>query len=162
MAVLVPRTPQMTRSRVAARTSVDEATRVLTTTRPTSSTRTTTATVCNTTLRHHDLSAAGRETLAVLAGADGPPSPRVIADRPIVTAATITSVPDRLERHGLVERTMDQADRRRQPVSFTPAGRGAVDADLPKILTLPTRSCAAAPRTSAPRSRRASSASATP
>jgi len=92
----------------------------------------------NKTLRQHDLSAAGRETLAVLDGADGPLSPGVIAERLIVTAATMTSVVDTLERRGMVERTIDKADRRRQLVSITPAGRDAVDAFLPQIVTLQT------------------------
>ena len=92
----------------------------------------------NKTLRQHDLSAAGRETLAVLDGADGPLSPGVIAERLIVTAATMTSVVDTLERRGMVERTIDKADRRRQLVSLTPAGREAVDAFLPQIVTLQT------------------------
>ena len=92
----------------------------------------------NKTLRTHDLSAAGRETLAVLDGADGPLSPGVIAERLIVTAATMTSVVDTLERRGMVERTIDKADRRRQLVSITPAGREAVDAFLPQIVTLQT------------------------
>jgi len=92
----------------------------------------------NKTLRQHDLSAAGRETLAVLDGADGPLSPGVIAERLIVTAATMTSVVDTLERRGMVERTIDKADRRRQLVSLTTAGREAVDAFLPQIVTLQT------------------------
>ena len=95
-------------------------------------------TLVNRTLRQHDLSAAGRETLAVLDGADGPLSPGVIAERLIVTAATITTVLDTLERRGMVERTIDQADRRRQIVSITPAGRDAVDAFLPQIVMLQT------------------------
>ena len=92
----------------------------------------------NRSLRQHDLSAAGRETLAVLDGAEGPLSPGVIAERLIVTAATITTVLDTLERRGMVERTIDQADRRRQLVSITPAGRQAVDAFLPQIVALQT------------------------
>ena len=92
----------------------------------------------NRSLRQHDLSAAGRETLAVLDGAEGPLSPGVIAERLIVTAATITTVLDTLERRGMVERTIDQADRRRQLVSITPAGRQAVDAFLPQIVTIQT------------------------
>ena len=92
----------------------------------------------NKTLRSHDLSAAGRETLAVLEGAGGPLSPGVIAERLIVTAATMTSVLDTLERRGLVARTVDKADRRRQLVSITPAGREAVDAFLPQIVALQT------------------------
>ena len=95
-------------------------------------------TLVNRTLRQHDLSAAGRETLAVLDGAEGPLSPGVIAERLIVTAATITTVLDTLERRGMVERTIDQADRRRQIVSITPAGRDAVDAFLPQIVMLQT------------------------
>jgi DNA-binding MarR family transcriptional regulator len=95
-------------------------------------------TLINKTLRQHDLSAAGRETLAVLDGADGPLSPSVIAERLIVTAATMTSVIDTLERRGMVERTSDLADRRRQLVSITAAGRAAVDAFLPPIVAIQT------------------------
>ena len=76
--------------------------------------------------------------VTVIDGADGPLSPGVIAERLIVTAATMTSVVDTLERRGMVERTIDKADRRRQLVSITPAGREAVDAFLPQIVTLQT------------------------
>ena len=89
-------------------------------------------------LRDQDLSTAGRETLAVLDGADGPLSPSVIAERLIVTAATTTTVLDTLERRGMVERTMDPSDRRRQLVSITPAGVDAVNSFLPQMIALQT------------------------
>jgi DNA-binding MarR family transcriptional regulator len=45
-----------------------------------------------------------------------------------IDAPYATVIVDKLEAHGLVERTMDPADRRRRLVSLTAAGRDAVAA----------------------------------
>ena len=89
-------------------------------------------------LRHHHLSRAGREALAVLEGAGEPLSPTTIAQRLIVTTASVTSLLDTLERRGLVERRPDPADRRRLLVAITDDGRALVDQFLPEVVALQT------------------------
>jgi DNA-binding MarR family transcriptional regulator len=93
-------------------------------------------------LRHHRLSRAGREALAVLDGADGPLSPTAIAERLIVTNASVTSLLDTLERRGLVERRPDPGDRRRLLVVITPEGTALVDRFLPEVVALQTAALA--------------------
>ena len=61
-------------------------------------------------LRHHRLSRAGREALAVLDVAGQPLSPTAMAERLIVTTASVTSLLDTLERRGLIERRLDPTD----------------------------------------------------
>jgi DNA-binding MarR family transcriptional regulator len=95
-------------------------------------------TVVNRALRHHGLSAAGRQALAVLEGAGQPLSPTVIAERLLVTTASMTSLLDTLERRGLVARADDPDDRRRLLVSLTEQGRRTVDAFLPEVVALQT------------------------
>ena len=77
-------------------------------------------------LRHHELSRAGRQALAVLDGAGQPLSPTAIAQRLIVTTASVTSLLDTLERRGLVERQPDPTDRRRLLVQITVEGAALV------------------------------------
>jgi DNA-binding MarR family transcriptional regulator len=89
-------------------------------------------------LRHHHLSRAGREALAVLEGAGQPLSPTTIAQRLIVTTASVTSLLDTLERRGLVERRADPADRRRLLVAITEDGLALVDQFLPEVVALQT------------------------
>jgi DNA-binding MarR family transcriptional regulator len=92
----------------------------------------------STALRHHRLSAAGRQALAVLEGAGQPLSPTAIAERLIVTTASMTSLLDTLERRGLVRRQPDPDDRRRVLVILTEDGRRVVDAFLPEVVALQT------------------------
>jgi DNA-binding MarR family transcriptional regulator len=89
-------------------------------------------------LRHHNLSRAGRQALAVLDGAGEPLSPTTIAERLIVTTASVTSLVDTLERRGLVSRTPDPDDRRRVLVALTDEGRALIDRVLPEVVTLQT------------------------
>jgi DNA-binding MarR family transcriptional regulator len=89
-------------------------------------------------LRHHQLSRAGREALAVLEGAGEPLSPTAIAERLIVTTASVTSLLDTLERRGLVERHSDPRDRRRLLIVITPDGKAVVDQFLPEVVALQT------------------------
>ena len=89
-------------------------------------------------LRHHRLSRGGRQALAVLDGAGGPLSPTAIAERLLVTTASVTSLLDTLERRGLLERTADPDDRRRLLVALTEAGRVVVDQFLPEVVALQT------------------------
>ena len=89
-------------------------------------------------LRHHRLSRAGREALAVLDGAGQPLSPTAIAERLIVTTASVTSLLDTLERRGLVERQPDPTDRRRLLIVITQEGKAIVDQFLPEVVALQT------------------------
>jgi DNA-binding MarR family transcriptional regulator len=93
-------------------------------------------------LRHHHLSRAGREALAVLDGAGQPLSPTAIAERLIVTTASVTSLLDTLERRGLVERRPDPTDRRRLLIVITPDGKAIVDQFLPEVVALQTAALA--------------------
>jgi DNA-binding MarR family transcriptional regulator len=93
-------------------------------------------------LRHHRLSRAGREALAVLDGAGQPLSPTAIAERLIVTTASVTSLLDTLERRGLVERRPDPTDRRRLLIVITHDGKAIVDKFLPEIVALQTAALA--------------------
>jgi len=90
------------------------------------------------TLRHHRLSRAGRQALAVLEGAGQPLSPTTLAERLIVTTASVTSLLDTLERRGLVERRPDPRDRRRLLVALTDDGRALVEQFLPEVVALQT------------------------
>jgi DNA-binding MarR family transcriptional regulator len=93
-------------------------------------------------LRHHSLSRAGREALAVLDGAGQPLSPTAIAERLIVTTASVTSLLDTLERRGLVERQPDPTDRRRLLIMITQDGKAIVDEFLPEVVALQTAAMA--------------------
>ena len=87
-------------------------------------------------LRAHRLSAGARQVLAVLDGAGGSLSPTVIADRLIVTTASMTSLLDTLQRRGLVQRTPDVNDRRRVVVTITTEGSRVIRRLLPAMLAL--------------------------
>jgi DNA-binding MarR family transcriptional regulator len=89
-------------------------------------------------LRHHNLSRAGREALAVIEGAGQPLSPTAIAQRLIVTTASVTSLLDTLERRGFVVRLPDPRDRRKLLVELTQDGRAIVEAFLPQVVALQT------------------------
>jgi DNA-binding MarR family transcriptional regulator len=93
-------------------------------------------------LRRHSLSRAGREALAVLEGAGHPLSPTTIAERLLVTTASVTSLLDTLERRGLVERRPDPEDRRRLLVAITHEGLALVDQFLPEVVALQTAAMA--------------------
>lgn len=87
-------------------------------------------------LRAYGLSAGGRQVLAVLDGVGGSLSPTAIADRLIITTASITSLLDTLQRRGLVERSPDVYDRRRVVVTITAEGRRVIRRLLPEMLAL--------------------------
>ncbi len=80
--------------------------------------------------------------LAVLEGAGQPLSPTAIAERLIVTTASVTSLLDTLERRGLVERRPDPTDRRRLLIVITQAGKAIVDQFLPEVVALQTAALA--------------------
>jgi DNA-binding MarR family transcriptional regulator len=87
-------------------------------------------------LRAYGLSAGARQVLAVLDGDGGSLSPTTIADRLIITTASMTSLLDTLQRRGLVQRTPDVEDRRRVVVTITGEGRRVIRRLLPEILAL--------------------------
>jgi DNA-binding MarR family transcriptional regulator len=89
-------------------------------------------------LRPYKLSRAGREALAVIEGAGQPLSPTAIAQRLIVTTASVTSLLDTLERRGLVVRRPDPRDRRRLLVALTQDGGTLVKEFLPQVVALQT------------------------
>ena len=92
----------------------------------------------NKAVRHHGLSAAGRQVLAILEGSDEPLSPTTIAERLLVTTASTTSLLNTLEGRGLLTRLPDPDDRRRLLVSLTEEGQQVVDDFLPEVVTLQT------------------------
>ena len=99
----------------------------------------------NQALRHHRLSAAGRQALAVLDGAGGALSPTAIAERLLVTTASMTSLLDTLERRGLLTRSPDPDDRRKLLVALTDDGRQIVGEFLPEIVAVQTAIMAGLP-----------------
>jgi DNA-binding MarR family transcriptional regulator len=87
-------------------------------------------------LRSYGLSAGARQVLAVLDGDGGSLSPTTIADRLIITTASMTSLLDTLQRRGLVQRTPDANDRRRVVVTITTEGQTVIRRLLPEMLAL--------------------------
>jgi DNA-binding MarR family transcriptional regulator len=89
-------------------------------------------------LQDFGLSAAGRQVLAVVEGAGEPLPASTIAERLLVTTATMTSVLDTLERRGLIVRLPDPTDRRRVLVDITDEAQSVVDAQLPMVAAAQT------------------------
>jgi DNA-binding MarR family transcriptional regulator len=79
------------------------------------------------------LSTSAQQTLAILEGAGEPLASHVIAERLIVSSASMTSLLDTLERRGLVERHPHPSDRRKILIELTEQGREIVDKSLPAI-----------------------------
>jgi len=82
---------------------------------------------------HGLTSMAAFNVLTVLHGADEPMGPSTLADRMVVTRATMTGVIDALERRGLIRRRAHVADGRRQLIEITDEGRSIIDGALPHI-----------------------------
>jgi DNA-binding MarR family transcriptional regulator len=80
-----------------------------------------------------DLSPSGFQALAILEGAGEPLPSTVIADRLLVSTASMTSLLDTLERRGLVVRDAHPRDRRKILVRLTDAGYAVVDRMLPIV-----------------------------
>lgn len=74
----------------------------------------------------------------MLEGAEGPLTPTTIAERLLVTTASVTSLLDTLERRGFVARSPDPNDRRKVLVSLTGNGRQVVDQFLPQVVAVQT------------------------
>lgn len=78
-------------------------------------------------------SAAAFNVLAVLDGAGQPLNPSTIADRLLVSRATVTGVVDSLERRGLVRRTKGKGDGRTRVVALTARGRRVARQLVPEV-----------------------------
>ena len=87
-------------------------------------------------LRHHGLSIAGRLLLATIEGAGEALPASVLADRLLVSGASITSLVDTLERKGLVRRVRPENDRRVVLVELTSAARPVIDEFLAEVTAL--------------------------
>ena len=81
----------------------------------------------------YQLSQSAREVLAVVEGAGGPLEPTVIAQRLLITTASMTPILDTLERRGLIRRLPHPDDRRKRLVDITPPARRIVDEFLPSF-----------------------------
>ena len=84
-------------------------------------------------LEHHGLSSTARMALAVIEGAGEPLEPGVIAERLIITAGSMTSMLDTLEKRGLVRRMPHPTDRRKLLVDITDDGIAIMDELLPSL-----------------------------
>jgi DNA-binding MarR family transcriptional regulator len=73
------------------------------------------------------------QALAIVDGAGQPLTPSDIAERMLVSSATITSVLDTLERRGWVRRTPNPDDRRSLLIEITDDGRAMSDAFIPGL-----------------------------
>lgn len=82
-----------------------------------------------------DLSPSASQVLTVLDGAGESLPSNVIAERLLVTTASMTSLLDTLERRGFVVRNPHPTDRRKILVSLTEAGATVVDELLPVMRT---------------------------
>ena len=75
----------------------------------------------------------GFNALAVLAGADEPVPPSVVAQRMIVTKPTVTGILGTLEKRGLVDRSAHGSDGRMHLVGLTVQGQELVRQVLPEV-----------------------------
>jgi DNA-binding MarR family transcriptional regulator len=87
-------------------------------------------------LRRHGLSIAARIALATIEGAGEPLPANVLAERLLVTGASITSVVDTLERRGLVRRVRPDSDRRIVLIELTAEAQPVIDAYLAEVTAL--------------------------
>jgi DNA-binding MarR family transcriptional regulator len=81
----------------------------------------------------YQLSPSARQVLAVVEGAGEPLEPTLIAQRLLITTASMTPLLDTLEKRGLVQRLAHPDDRRKRLVDITPAARKIVNEFLPSL-----------------------------
>src|SRR6202453_102743 len=81
----------------------------------------------------HGLSASACHPPPTRAGPGEPLPGHVIAQRLLVSSASMTSLVDTLERRGLVERRPHPTDRRKVLIHLTPDAQRVVDQQLPAI-----------------------------
>jgi len=93
----------------------------------------------------HGLSASAFQTLAILDGAGEALPGHVIAERLIVSSASMTSLVDTLERRGLVTRRPHPTDRRKVLIQLTADGQRIVDQQLPVIHAVINRAISTLP-----------------
>jgi DNA-binding MarR family transcriptional regulator len=84
-------------------------------------------------LQPFDLSPATGLVLSILADSEEPVSPNLIADRLIISRASVTSLLDSLEKRGYVRRQPHHSDRRMLLIELTSAGRNAAEAFRPIV-----------------------------
>ena len=88
-----------------------------------------------------DLSASVFQALAILEGADEPLAGHVIAERLLVSSASMTSLLDTLERRGLIERHGHPDDRRKVLIHLTDeAQRSSIRCSPPSMRRPPRQS----------------------
>jgi MarR family transcriptional regulator, 2-MHQ and catechol-resistance regulon repressor len=80
-----------------------------------------------------DLSASAFQALAILDGAGEPIPGHLIAERLLVSSASMTSLLDTLEARGLIERHPHPTDRRKVLIHLTDSAREIVDRMLPTV-----------------------------
>lgn len=95
-------------------------------------------TFANEAMSRHRLSPAARQALGALHGHGAALTPGEVAERLLLTPASITSLLDTLERRSLVTRSPDPDDRRRVLVEITDAGRAVVEQFVPEAVALQT------------------------
>jgi DNA-binding MarR family transcriptional regulator len=84
-------------------------------------------------LKPFDLSPASGLVLSILTDSESPLQPNQIADRLIISRATVTGLIDSLERRGYVRRQPHQSDRRMLLIEPTDAGKQVADAFRPIV-----------------------------
>jgi DNA-binding MarR family transcriptional regulator len=84
-------------------------------------------------LQPFDLSPASGLVLSMLADAEAPLPPNKIADRLIISRATVTGLIDSLERRGYVQRRPHHSDRRMLLVELMDSGRQVAQAFRPLV-----------------------------
>ncbi len=92
-----------------------------------------------------DLSASGFQALAILDGAGEALAAHVIAERLLVSSASMTSLLDTLEGRGLVQRHPHPTDRRKVLIQLTDEARDIVDRMLPTVHAAATEALADLP-----------------
>ena len=85
------------------------------------------------TREEYHLSPSARQALAVVEGAGQPLEPSVIAERVLITAGSMTSLLDTLEKRGLIRRMPHPDDRRKLLIDITPEAQAIVDKLLPSL-----------------------------
>lgn len=89
-----------------------------------------------------DLSASAFQALAILDGAGEPLAAHVIAERMLVSSASMTSLLDTLEGRGLIERHPHPTDRRKVLIQVTDEACEIVDRMLPTVHAAATEALA--------------------
>jgi DNA-binding MarR family transcriptional regulator len=84
-------------------------------------------------LQPFGLSPASGLVLSLVADAESPLPPNKIAERLIISRATVTGLIDTLERRGYVQRQLHQTDRRMLLVEATAAGRQVANTFRPIV-----------------------------